>query len=194
MSAEEKILQGILDDAKQQADKVLTEGAARCEEIAAESAEKAKAYAAQTVSDALRKAQAIKKNSESATELAIRDARLKKKHEEIEKTVKMAVEKIVSLPDDKYFALLCSLAKANSRDTQGELLLGAADLIRDVELFKELLKKADVKVSVSSTPATVQNGFILKYGDIQYNLSLDAVIADKKDALQDCINRILFED
>lgn len=194
MGAEEKILQGILNDANGQAKKITADGAARCEEILTQSAQQAKAYAAKTVSDALRRAKAIKENSDSATELTVRDARLVKKHEEIENTIKLATEKIASLPDDKYFALLCSLAVKNARAQEGILLLGAADHIRDVSVFRELLGSAGVKVAIDKTPAAVKNGFILKYGDIEYNLSLDAVIADKKDALQDRINTILFAD
>ncbi len=192
MGAEERILQSILDDANLQAEKILAEGKIKCEEIRLEAADKAKSYAAKTISDALRSAKAIKQNSDAAADLAVRDARLAKKHEEINATISAAVEKITSLPDDKYFNLLCSLAVKNARCEEGSLALGAADLLRDVSAFEKLLISNGVKVKLSKTAAAIRNGFILKYGDIEYNLSLEAVIADKKDAIEDSVNAILF--
>lgn len=192
MGAEEKILQGILYDANLQAEKILADGEIKCEEIRTHAADKSKAYAAKTISEALRSAKAINQNSECAADLTVRDARLAKKHEEINATINAAVEKITALPDDKYFNLLCSLAVKNARGEEGSLMLSAADLIRDVSAFEKLLISNGVNVKLSKTPAAIKNGFILKYGDIEYNLSLEAVIVDKKDAIQDSINSILF--
>lgn len=194
MSAEERILQGIIDDANLQAEKIIAEAKSECENILAKGKEEAKAYSAKTVSDALRRAKAIKQNADSAAELSVRDIKLAKKHEEIEKTLCLAIEKIISLPDEKYFSLLCELAVKNARSEEGVICLGPADLIRDIAVFERLLSKHRVNVTLEKTPYSVKNGFVLKYGDIEYNLSLDAVIADKKDTLQDSINSILFED
>lgn len=192
MSAEEKILQGILDDANGQAEKIISEANAECKAVLAKGKEESKAYSAKTVSEALRKAKAIKQNADSAAELTVRDARLSKKHEEIEKTLSLAVERIISLPDDKYFSLLCGLAVKNARSEEGTIALGSADLIRDIAVFEKLLKDAGVNARLSKAPAPIKNGFILKYGDIEYNLSLLSVIDDKREALEDKVNSILF--
>jgi hypothetical protein len=87
MSAEEKILQGILQDAKLQADKIIANGKTEETAILEEGKAQAKAYSAQTVSAALIKAKAIKTNAESAANLTVRDIILAKKHSEIEKTL-----------------------------------------------------------------------------------------------------------
>ena len=94
MSAEEKILQGIIADAEMQADKIKNTALAECESINAKVAEDKKVYEATTVSAALFKAKSIKQNAESAAELTVRDAKLAKKHSEIEKTLAMAEERI----------------------------------------------------------------------------------------------------
>ena len=192
MSAEEKILQGILQDAKLQADKIIANGKTEETAILEEGKTQAKAYSAQTVSAALIKAKAIKTNAESAANLTVRDIMLAKKHSEIEKTLGLAIDKIVSLPDEKYFSLLCGLAAKNARSQQGVVFLSPADLGRKVSIFEKMLKNAGVNAKISSTPSNIKNGFILSYGDVEYNLSLEAVISDKRDILEDKINSALF--
>lgn len=192
MSAEEKILQGILDDAKKQADEILSAAEAECREIEEKAAVDAKAYSATTVSAALFKAKSIKENGASAAELTVRDAKLAKRHGEIEKTLQLAEERISALPDDKYFALLTALAKANAKDEEAELLLSAADLKRSLSVFEGQLAAAGVKAKIRTAPADISAGLVLKYGDIEYNLTVAAVINDKREVLEDKINAILF--
>lgn len=192
MSAEEKILQSITDDARVQADKIIREAELRAEKITEDAKASAKEYSAGVVSAALMKAQAIKKNAESAAELTVRDARLAKKHEEMSKTMDMALNKIVSLPDKEYFGLLAGLAKQNIFREGGVILLGAADLKRDLSVFDKLLSENGIKLQIEKVAANIENGFILKWGDVEYNFSLDAVIADKKNLLEDRMHRVLF--
>ena len=192
MSAEEKILQGILDDANLQAEKTLNDAAAVCEEIKAQTNQMVKSYSATTTSNALLRAKSIKDNAESAAALIVRDAKLAKRHAEIEKTLNLAEEQIISLPDKEYFTLLAALAAKNAKAQEGTLILGKADLARNVSLFKDLLNKENLNLSVSEIAADIASGFILKYGDIEYNLTLKAVINDKREELEDKINKILF--
>ncbi len=195
MSAEEKILQGILDDAKAQADKILSDGEAVCREITAQTEQMVKSYSATTTSNALISAKNIKQNAESAAQLIVRDAKLAKRHSEIEKTLSIAKEKVLSLSDKEYFALLTSLAVKNARKgEEGTLILGKSDLKRNTEEFLKLLKQEEISVQISKTPADISGGFILKYGDIEYNLTIDAVINDKREVLEDKINSILFSE
>lgn len=195
MSAEEKILQGILDDAKAQADKILSDGEAVCREITAQTEQMVKSYSATTTSNALISAKNIKQNAESAAQLIVRDAKLAKRHSEIEKTLSIAKEKVLSLSDKEYFALLTSLAVKNARKgEEGTLILGKCDLKRNTEEFLKLLKQEEINVQISKTPADISGGFILKYGDIEYNFTIDAVINDKREVLEDKINSILFSE
>ncbi len=192
MSAQEKILQGILDDANLQAEKTLNDAAAVCEEIKAQTAEMVKSYSATTTSGALLRAKSIKENAESAANLIVRDAKLAKRHNEIEKTLILAEQQIAALPDNEYFTLLTKLAKQNAKPQTGELLLCNTDLARNTEIFANLLKGENVNVKISSKAANITSGFILKYGDIEYNLTIKAVINDKREILEDKINTILF--
>lgn len=192
MSAEEKILAGISAEAKAQAEQILSEATQRVDEINEAAKAEAKAYSGEVVSAALRRAKTIKENAESASTLVIRDAKLSKKLEEIEKTVSAAKKAIINLPDNIYFTRLAAMAKAEARAETATLYLGSADIKRDVACFKSALDEAGVNAELQDEPAPFDNGVVLKYGDIEYNLSLDSVIAEKRELLEDKINSILF--
>lgn len=192
MSAEEKILGGILLDAENSAKEITEKAEAEAKRLTDEAATNAKSYSAEVVSAALLKAKAIKQNAESAAELAVRDAKLAKKHQEIDKTISLAIEKIEQLPDDKYFSLLCGVAKKYAKDGEGVLFVGKKDIKRNLGIFEKMLKEKSINLKLSASPCDAELGFVMKYGDIEYNLSLSALIEDKRDVLEDRIHGILF--
>ena len=194
MSAEEKILAGITAQAEAKAEEILGEATKRINEINESAISESKSYSGEVVSAALRRAKTLKENAESASELLIRDAKLAKKLEEIEKTISAAKKAIIGLPDNVYFQRLAAMAKAEAREEQAMLYLGAADIKRDVACFKAALDAAGVNALLQSEPAPFDNGLVLKYGDIEYNMSLESVIAEKRELLEDRVNSILFAD
>lgn len=193
MSAQEKILAAILEDAAAEAGIIGEAAELKAEQILNAARDEAKDYASKTVSEALLRAKSIKQNAESTAELTVRDMKLKKRHEEIEKTIAAAIKEITALPDKEYFTLLTGLAEKQAKAEAGELLVGSADMNRDLSVFRAMLEAKKVKVTVGGPAEEVSCGFMLKYGDVQYNLSLAAAVADKKEILEDRINQVLFE-
>ena len=192
MGAEEKILEGIISDAEAQGDEIIARAKAQSELILAKAKDEAKAYSAEVVSSALMKAKTIKDNAESSASLVVRDGKLAKKREEILKTVELAKKHIASLEDEIYFNKLLNLIKDYARSEEGTLLLGGADLKRNIALLEAALKKENINIKIADNQADISGGFILKYGSIEYNLSIDAIIDEKKELIEDKINTILF--
>ena len=193
MSAEEKILGGILSEAEATAKAAEEKTAEEVKKIEEAAAAEAKAYSAEVISAALLKAKAIKKNAESAAELTVRDAKLSKKHEEIEKTISMALDAALKLDDEKYFALLSRVAAPYAKDGEAVIFVGKKDKKRDLSVFKKALAEKGIKATLSDVSCFGDYGFVLSYGDVEYNLTLNALINDKRDILEDRIHRILFE-
>ena len=77
----------------------------------------------------------------------------------------------------------------NSKINYGGYSTGLIKLWR---LILSELKKENINVKIADKQADISGGFILKYGSIEYNLSLDAIIDEKKELLEDKINTILF--
>ena len=194
MGAEEKILEGIISDAVAQGDEIIARAKAQSELVLNKARDETKAYSAEVVSSALIKAKTIKDNAESSAALVVRDGKLAKKREEILKTVELAKKHIASLDDEVYFKKLVGLVKGYARQEEGALLLGRVDLKRNIALLEAALKKENINVKIADKQADISGGFILTYGSIEYNLSLDAIIDEKKELLEDKINTILFSE
>ena len=68
--------------------------------------------------------------------------------------------------------------------------MSVKDKARDIAAFKSELSALDI--TLSDTFADINGGFILKYGDIQINGELSALIHEKRDVLTDELNKALF--
>ena len=92
--------------------------------------------------------------------------------------------------DKDYFDFLLTLIKKEKLNGKGEVYLSVKDKARDTASFKSELSALDL--TLSDTFADINGGFILKYGDIQINGELSALIHEKRDVLTDELNKALF--
>ena len=76
------------------------------------------------------------------------------------------------------------------------MFFGKEDLERMPEEFKEKIKAiADnkgAKVNISDKTKNIKNGFILVYGEIEENCTIQSLFDEKSDALRDIVNKELF--
>lgn len=187
-------------------DKILNRINADCDErISAINAEADSKYAqamadgkkqAQQVSDdiakkAEAKVQQIKAAAKSRAELEVRNALLKKRREEIDITYNAVLVQMTNLADNEYFDIIYALAKKLD-GKQGVVMLNKKDLDRLPSNFAAKLEQSGIKAEISDVPAKISGGFILKCGDIEENMDFEAILADKRDLIEDLINRELF--
>lgn len=189
MTSAEKILAGILADAKATAEQKKAAAKETAQSIIAEAEREAAVLTAETDKEIARQTALIEKTGASGAALILRDASLSAKRELIEETLAEARESILSLPDAEYFELLCAIAES-SDCRKGEIYLSAKDISRDTAVLKRYL--AENGLTLSAQSADIDGGFILKNGDIEINASLDALIHEKHAELVDNINQILF--
>ena len=183
MTSSEKILAGITAKAEETAKGIISaaeEKAGETVTIAVKEAEK----------EADKKAALTESTGNSAAQLVLRDARLSKKRELIEKALDEVIVGINNYDDKTYFDCLLRLAKKNAMSGKGEMLLSTRDLSRDKGDFVKKLEA--LSVTLSDTPADINGGFILKYGDIIINCELSAVMREKRDEITDKLNTALF--
>ena len=193
MTAQEQILKGILDDANKTADDILKNAKEQADVILEAAKKEAKTASGETVSAALKKAVTIKENAESSATLILRDARLKRKIREIEEVLEKATEEICKLSDEEYFDIILKMAKNKADNKNGELFLSATDLAkRNTEYLKDGIKKSGLMLTLSTAPADIKSGFLIKYGDIEINSSFSAIVQEKKELLEDTVNAALF--
>ena len=191
MNGGDKILERIRSDSDSAVQEILSEAQKNCELIIAQ----ANAQADKSVDEICSKAKAkyaqINASSKSRAELQTRNALLKRRRTEIDKTVGELQSYLVNLGDKEYFDALYSLA-AQLKGKSGMVFLNAKDLNRLPSDFEAQLKSRGLDASVSGESADITGGFVLKSGDIEENMDFSALISARRDEIEDLINKELF--
>lgn len=192
MSNAEKLIARILNDANAEADGLIA--AAENEKAEALKAAKkdAEAMAAELLSGAKKKVEALHNTAAASAERILRNAELTQRRVEISATLSLMLEQLKGLPPKEYFDRLLELAKAAATGEKGVMLLDPSDFSRVPDEFKKELQKLNIEIDTVGMPMP-DGGFVLRYGQIEINNRFGAISAEKKEQLEDFINRQLFE-
>lgn len=190
MTSSEKILAGIVEESKTQADKINSDAEKQAADIIAAAREEAETDAEKIRAEAEKKAELIISSGKSSAELLKRDTALNCRRGLIEKALNFVADTVNAYGDKDYFDFLLTLIKKEKLNGKGEVYLSIKDKARDIAAFKSELSALDL--TLSDTFADINGGFILKYGDIQINGELSALIHEKRDVLTDELNKALF--
>lgn len=190
MTSSEKILAGIAGEAKTEAEKITAEAEKQAAEITATAKAESETEAEKIKADAEKKAELIISSGKSSAELLKRDSALNCRRELIEKALITVADTVNAYGDKDYFNFLLTLIKKEKLNGKGEVYLSVKDKVRDIAAFKSELSA--LNLTLSDTFADINGGFILKYGDIQINGELSALIHEKRDVLTDELNKALF--
>ncbi len=192
MTGKEKILDRIRSDGESAVESIRAESALAVEAITADGVARAKKESAIVLEKGEKDCQRIIKNAQSADELYLKTALLICRRRQIDKTLNMAIESMCSMPDGDYFDMLVSMAGQYS-GLSGELLLNSKDLARKPGDLAERFAAKGVSITISQPPCDIVGGFILKCGDIEYCADFTAILEEKRDQLEDMVNRELFK-
>ncbi len=172
----------------------------QAETAAAAVREKAQAEASQLfdklIAQAREKAEAQTERAASQAQLKKRQTLLFEKQQIISEVIEKAKASLAAQDGAAYFAMTAKLIEKNARPQAGEIAFGAADLARLDASAKAAIeaaaKKAGGSLKIAEDAADIKSGFILRYGGIEENCSLDALFAEKADQLVDKVNRALW--
>ena len=190
MTSSEKILAGIAEESKAQADKINSDAEKQAADIIAAAKAEAETDAEKIRADAEKKAELIINSGKSSAELLKRDTALNCRRGLIEKALITVADTVNAYSDKDYFDFLLTLIKKEKLNGKGEVYLSVKDKARDTASFKSELEA--LGFTLSDNFADINGGFILKYGDIQINGELSALIHEKRDVLTDELNKALF--
>ena len=190
MTSSEKILAGIAGEAKTEAEKITAEAEKQAAEITAAAKAEAETDAGKIRAAAEKKAELIINSGKSSAGLLKRDTALNCRRGLIEKALNFVADTVNAYGDKDYFDFLLTLIKKEKLNGKGEVYLSVKDKARDIAAFKSEFSALDL--TLSDTFADINGGFILKYGDIQINGELSALIHEKRDVLTYELNKALF--
>ncbi|WP_316631190.1 hypothetical protein [uncultured Ruminococcus sp.] len=172
----------VLAQARQKADAIITDAQKQADQIVADGKDRTAAHVAD-----------IKKRGDSAAELEEKRVMLYTKQQIINTMLSEGLTSAKNLPKDEYFALIKSMVAKYSMEDDGVIFFGEKDNQRlPADFSGELNQAAKGGIVLSSEPAPIDAGFILKYGGIEQNCSFDAIFAGEAENLSDKAGRLLF--
>ena len=192
MSSGDKILNRISLDCDERISQIGAETDEKCAQIMAQAKLDANKISAEIADRAQSKVKQMQAASKSRCDLETRNAFLKRRREEIDKTYSEILNKMKNLPDEDYFELIYTFAK-KLNGMSGVVLLNKKDMNRLPKDFLARLEECGVKAELSKMPCDIESGFILKCGDIEENMDFSAILSEKRDAIEDFINQELFK-
>lgn len=192
MSSGDKILNRISLDCDERISQIGAETDEKCAQIMAQAKLDADKISAEITDRAQSKVKQMQAASKSRCDLETRNAFLKRRREEIDKTYSEILNKMKNLPDEDYFELIYTFAK-KLNGMSGVVLLNEKDMNRLPKNFLARLEECGVKAELSKTPCDIESGFIHKCGDIEENMDFSAILSEKRDAIEDFINQELFK-
>ena len=193
MNGIEKIIDRISGDAQAEIDAVLNRAKAEAAEITAKYEAQAQAEAEDILARGKRAAAEREERLVSVAQLECRKGQLAAKQEVIDASFKLALEKLLALPQEQYVALLAKLAVQAAPSGQGELIFSQADRAR---VGKAVVLAANEKLNGSLTLAEetrpMNGGFILSDGRVEVNCSFETLVRLQKAELTGKVTGVLF--
>lgn len=198
MTGLEKILEHIKSDADSEAGKILDRANQEVQQLLDSSREEGARQVKILEEQSKAKYDSFIKQGESSALLRGRKMILEAKQDEIEKVIEDAKLSILELPDEKYFETILKMANRYALKQKGSILFSESDRNRlpsdfSNKLADVLKEKEGAELTISEDTRKIDGGFVLVYGEIEENCSLEALFSAAKEDLQDKVGAMLFE-
>lgn len=199
MKGTEKIIAHIRADGDAEAKKIIDAASKQAEEKRAESFKAALSEYEKLMQAGNAECEDILSGSRRIAEMEAKKSVLSVKQEMISAAFDAAREEIVNMPRDKYTQFLARMATEAAASGMEEIVLNARD---KAEVGKSVCKAANELLSAKGTPgkltvsedtADISGGVIVRFGGIETNCSIDALIRQRRSGLSTEVAAALFE-
>ncbi len=192
----EKITDEIIKEARHQAESTQKEYEEKAKEITEKilfEAEKEKETIISKIDDIKTTAQNMAKSS---ADLKARRIILEAKQKVISDIKDGITDAILKMPKEEYFDFLLTLLKKKITGAQGILCFNSEDLKSMPADFLEKVNQIALplggKITLCKDSADIEGGFLLSYGDVVENASLEALVNENRDIISDIISKTVF--
>lgn len=196
MSGLDKMKARILEEAKSQAEEITGKARAEADAAVQAAAQDAQAEADRIIERSKREAADYAMRVESSMDMQRRQAVLAAKQDVISGVLDAAYDAVMNLDDEKYFEMIGKLLEKHALPEDGVICFSKRDMGRMPEAFKvrigDIARAKGGSLRLSDTPGKMDGGFLLVYGGIEENCTIQAVFASRKEELSDQVNRLLF--
>jgi len=187
------IINKIETDAEAESQRILAAAEERAETIKREATQVADGYRATFVENAEAEARREADRIVVSARLAARDEALAKRRLLVDEVLADVARSMASSSDSEYASFLASRVAAVARG--GETLhLGTEDVARADAVVEALrLLAPGLSLAVSKTPAPFARGVLLQGDRVRVDLSLGAIVEERRDELELSVASKLFE-
>ncbi len=197
MSSVQQLTDKILATAKVAADEFAAQAKAQEAAILQKANEQAAALEAEAQARAGIKSEEVRNRSLSVSDLESRKMQLAARQQAIDLAFDRALERLCDMDREQYTTLLSTMLVAL---VQSEKLESAEILLneRDAQIGEALLKQAQsalgaAGLSLSAERMSAKGGFVLRAGKVEYNNSMETVLAAQREALVPAVVAALFD-
>lgn len=196
MTGVENIVKSIEDDANKLAGKILDDAKLKAESVFKAANQKATGMSLEMTDKAEKIAKLTVERAKSSALIEKKRAILAEKSKIVSDMIDSAKKYLMNLPDCEYFDFLLKIFKNRVAKDNSTLIFSEDDLNRMPDNFKleisKLEKENNIKIEISKTARDFFGGFIISYGEIEENCTIDALFNDNVDSICDELNKILF--
>lgn len=193
-------LEGILKKIEAEAEAAAKEKLSQANERAAQILADARAEGEQIQSSIIEQAEAetlgLLSRAEASAMLLQRKLILEARQKLIGEVIDKAKARLQGLPDYDYFEIILKMIKRYALPKSGEIIFSKTDKLRIPEKFKKSMQVSLLEngtLEVSEKDGEFEGGFVLAYGDVEVNCTLDALFSSVVDGLREELNRALFK-
>lgn len=200
MNGAEKIKERILTDARSLHDKILAEANAQAKSIIAEAEKEAFQKTTLITEKAKEEAALIKQRYQAAESMEDRKNILKVRQECINEAFDLALKNLSDMPDDKYKLFIEGIILNTIKNGDGIIVFNERDKKRLGEGFiseingKLKTKGLSAALSLAKDSLNTSGGFILRYGDMEINCTLEIILNMQRPNLESEVAKILFNE
>ena len=193
MNGIEKITQRIDADTQAEIDRILADAREKAAQITGKYKAQADAEAASLAAKNEKNAAEREERLVSVAQMESRKVTLAAKQEMVEKAYQLALEKLRTMPAERYTAVLADLLVQAAPDGRGEVIFAPADRegpgAAAVEQANAQLKG---KLVLSAETRPLQGGFVLKNGNVEVNCTFDTLVRLQKAETAGAVAKKLF--
>ena len=196
MNGLNKIIDEIIMEAEVQAAKIVASAAETANENSAKVRAEHEVWKQEFSKPIKQECDRIIKHGESSDRQKRRSALLNVRNQSIDEIIMEAKSKITKLPDEEYFELLFRLFEKNAQPMDGIICFAEAEYAKIpldfIDRCGRVFPENTIKLSESNEE--IRNGFIIKYGNIIQNCSIDSIFESNKQSFRDKVNEYLMQE
>lgn len=190
MNGIEKIREKIMQEAAAQAETHREKAEKQAAEIAEAGRQAAEEKKREILDRAEQEARETERRLLAAARLEAKKEKLLTQQKAVEQVFGQVLDKMGSMPGDRYVLLLAGLVMEAAQEEEGEIVLSASDRLRlGEDLMAQLAaltreQGKALRVGLSEDTADIRGGFILRLGDVEINHSFEAWLRTWREELE----------